>query len=353
MKENPQDNVYSMSLEEKLGHMLMVGFRGYELENGVFPETVLSGGIPAGYILFDKDVARGTDTRNIESPDQLRRLTDAIRKRTDAPVFIATDQEGGRVSRLSPQRGFSPIPSHQELGSLPVEETYHQSRKTASLLKSMGIDMNFAPCVDLGIAKNSAVIYGLGRCFSEEPLVVLRHAKAWLQGHKEEQVHAVLKHFPGHGSASGDTHKGIVDASSTWSEAELEPYKALIRGREADMVMISHLYIRQLDPLYPASLSEKIIGTLLREHLGFEGLVISDDLQMSAITDEFGISESIRRAITAGNDLLVFGNNLCYDPEIVSRFIHTVTGMIEKGEITEERIDASVVRILKAKKGFL
>jgi beta-N-acetylhexosaminidase len=162
-------------------------------------------------------------------------------------------------------------------------------------------------------------------------------------------VLTTLKHFPGHGSSRSDSHLGFTDVTDTWSATELEPYARIIAGGQVDAIMTAHVFNARLDAQYPATLSPATINGLLRTKLGFAGVVISDDMQMGAIVDHYGFETAIRKALEAGVDILVFGNNLEYDEEIVPRAIAVISHLVASGVLSEARINQSYQRIMRLK----
>ena len=162
-------------------------------------------------------------------------------------------------------------------------------------------------------------------------------------------IRCAAKHFPGQGSATGDTHLGIVDVTDVWTEQELEPFAALSDSGEADAILTAHIFNANLDPEHPATLSQPTVTGILREQLGFDKVVISDDLQMGAITDAYGYEEAVALAIEAGIDILLIANQIVYEADVVERTLDIVEGLVGSGRIDEARIQASVDRILRLK----
>lgn len=341
-------------LFKKIGQMLIMGFRGCTIENATHIKRLLSKGQLGGVILFIYDVASGDSGRNIESPTQLIRLIKSIKELSEVPPFIAIDEEGGQVSRLKSKAGFNEFRSHQQLGDTGnPEETYREALKIAYHLDELGFNLNFAPCVDLAINPDNPIIYKKERSFSEDPEVVFNHAKHFIRAHDEQNILTSPKHFPGHGSAIGDTHLGMVDVTRDWQEKELRPYQMLIEAGLARIVMASHIFHRKIDPSYPASLSQTFLISMLRIQIGFKGVIISDDLEMKAISQHFGFEEAIARAINAGVDILLLGNNLQYDPDLYSKVFNAFENLLDSGRITEERIDESYQRIVHLKETMI
>ncbi len=339
------------SLSIKIGQMLMVGFRGLDASSDPAFEKALRAGQIGGVVLFDYDVPAKLPVRNIESPEQVRRLTAELQRLAPIPLFIAIDQEGGRVCRLKPARGFPPTVSAAHLGKLDnADSTRQAAGTTAKLLKNLGINMNLAPVVDLNVNPENPVIGKLDRSFSSDPAMVARQARLVVDAFHRHGIIAVLKHFPGHGSSTTDTHKDFTDVTNTWSKTELEPYRSLKREGYDNPVMTAHVFNAHLDSLYPATLSKATIDGLLRQQLGFRGVVISDDMQMKAIADRYGLEQAIRLAINAGVDVLLFGNNVgAYDPKIAEKAHAIIRRLVDNDSISPERIDQSYRRIMALK----
>ena len=340
------------SLREKIGQMLLVGFRGAAPADCSLVVRDIREHHIGGVVLFDQDVADpALGRRNIHSPAQVRELLAFLQAQSRVPLFTAVDQEGGRVNRLKPDYGFPPSISHEELGRLDDErETHRHAATTADTLRAAGFNLNLAPVVDLDANPDNPIIRGKRRSFSADPGVVARHAAAFVRAHRERGVLTCEKHFPGHGSARGDTHLGLVDVTATWTERELEPFRTLAAAGLADMIMTAHVFNARLDPDRPATLSSKVVTGILRERLGFDGVVVSDDMEMRAISSRFGLEESVPAAVEAGIDLLCFGNNLTYDPDIASRAAAILERAVTSGRIPLSRINASHRRLLALKR---
>lgn len=338
------------SLDQKIGQMLLVGFRGTALTDTNHIVRDIKQYHLGGVILFDYDVPSKSSTRNIESPSQLKKLVQNLKDLADSPLIISIDQEGGKVARLKPQMGFPHTVSAAYLGQLDnADSTRHYARKTAEKLADIGINMNFAPVVDLNINPDNPIIGGLDRSFSADPKTVVKHASIYIKTLDKHGIGTVLKHFPGHGSSKNDSHLGVVDVTDTWSEKELIPYQKLIDKRLVDAIMTAHIFNQDIDPNLPATLSKPTITGLLRNQLGYKGIVISDDLMMGAIRNEYGLKTTIKNALKAGVDILTFGNNSIYDPEIVPKAHSIIKELVEEGTISEHRITSSYKRIMKLK----
>lgn len=345
-----------MTLREKIGQLLMIGFRGAQpADCGLIARDIRDHGI-GGVILFDLDMTSTIDSgkpgpRNIESPGQVRALLAHLQTQSKIPLLTSIDQEGGRVNRLKPTYGFPPSISHEELGRLnQPAETYRHAAVTAQTLADVGLNLNLAPVVDLDAHPDNPIIKGKGRSFSSDPEAVARHAAEFVKAHRAHRVLTCPKHFPGHGSATGDTHLGLVDVTATWSDRELIPFQRLIEQDLCDVIMSAHVFNAKLDPDRPATLSRRVITGILREKLGFRGLVVSDDMEMKAISTHYGLEISLPAAIEAGIDVLCLGNNLSYDPDITVKAVDILERAVHAGRLSPARIDESSERVLAAKR---
>ena len=341
-------------LRTEIAQMLMVGFRGTTLtkENHIYNDIkeLKIGGV----ILFEYDAPSHKRPRNISSRSQLKKLCSDLQALNDEKLLIAIDQEGGKVSRLKEKYGFPTFAGAKQMAaSGNTDSTTYWSSLTAKTLKQLGINLNFAPCTDVDMNPDCPIIGKLGRSFSSSPEEVARHAKAWITAHKKQSVLSCIKHFPGHGSSDSDTHLGIADVSETWSDKELIPYRRLIKDNVVDLVMTSHVYNSRLDKDWPATLSEKVINGQLRKRLGFKGVVVTDDLAMGAMMQEYSFDTILTRAILAGADILCLSNNGdTYDPEIAAKAIDIITEKVKDGTIPEKRIHESYDRIMALKKSL-
>lgn len=338
-----------MSLDEKIGQLILIGFRGQTLNES---ESILFDILKVkvgSVILFDYDAELKKRQRNIKNPAQLKKLSNDLQGISDIPLFISIDEEGGLVSRLKSRYGFSTKKSAEELGKGKAKKTYQQARKLAKELYENGINLNFAPVVDVNVNPTNPVIGGVRRSFSEDEDIVTLHASAFIKGQRDENVLSVLKHFPGHGSSDADSHLGMVDVTRSWEERELTPYSRLIRSGEVDFIMSAHVYQRDLDPDYPATLSQKILTGILRNKMSFKGVIISDDMNMGAIKDHFGQEEAIELALQAGVDILLFGNNIHYDKMTALKVKNTILGLIKNKKISVQQIHEKAKRVLELK----
>jgi len=344
--------MYENSLDVKIGQMLLVGFRGLKINhhNNPIVQDIRDYHL-GGILLFNYDVAQQSPVRNIQSPPQVKALIQALQSYSKIPLLVTIDYEGGKVNRLSEQYGFPPTVSHQYLGHQnDLALTRHAAHQMAKTLKEVGINLNYAPVVDVNTNPNNPIVAGKERSFSADPYQVAKHALEFIRSHHQENILCTLKHFPGHGSSRADSHLGMVDVTDTWSRDELIPYQQIIQAGEADAIMTAHVFNRSLDPQYPATLSKPTITGLLRGELGFNQVVFSDDMQMKAIANHYGLETAVQKVIEAGVDILVVGNNTGnFVPDIAKQMFTTIKNLVQNGTISEARIEESYQRILRLK----
>jgi beta-N-acetylhexosaminidase len=332
-------------LEVKIGQMIMLGFRGrYLTDESMIIRAVREQHI-GSIVLF---------RYNVESPGQLTALTAALQGASERPLLISVDHEGGLVNRFAGDFGFASNLSAQDLGSRnDLAATQTQNENIAARLAAFGINLNLAPVVDLNLNAGNPVIGRVARSFSADAAVVTAHARAVIESHHKNGVLCTLKHFPGHGSSRHDSHLGFVDVTESWQEVELAPYQDLIQADLCDAVMTAHIFNAKLDREYPATLSKPIITGILRERLGYDGVVISDDMQMQAISKQYEFEQAVQLAINAGVDILAIANNLAYAENWSERAIATIRTGVEQGTIPMERIDQSYRRVMRLKERLL
>ena len=350
IQSNPNTQSTQLSLDEAIGEMLLVGFRGTAVDEKSHIRRDIKDYYVGSVILFDYDAPTGSRGRNIKNANQVKTLCQQLRELSPT-LLIGIDQEGGRVSRLSTKYGFPAILSAQRCAELGYDTVRHYAHMTAEMLSDLGINLNFAPVADVNVNPNCPVIGKMERTFSADTGVVAKCCSIWIEEQRAQGVASCLKHFPGHGSATGDTHKGLVDVTKTWQRYELAPYRDL---SNIDMVMTAHVINRQLDPAgLPASLSPKITS-YLRDTLGFRGVIITDDLAMGAIVNEYTLEQTVRMALDAGADLLCLSNNggHGYDPEIVPKVVKIIKKLVDDGTVSPERIHQSAERVRALKRRF-
>jgi beta-N-acetylhexosaminidase len=320
------------SLRESISNMFIIGFEGYEVPNKLkeFIKTNSLGGV----ILFSK---------NIKDPKSLKLLTTSLQSLNQDNLLIGVDEEGGFVSRLGQKDGFKKSPKAIDVANSGEEFAKKIYKDMAIMLKNSGINLNFAPCVDLAINPKNRVIVKYGRSFSSDENEVIKYASIFMNEMQKERVGSVIKHFPGHGSSLKDSHDGFVDVSDSWSKRELIVFFKL----KPKAVMSAHIYNRHLDKDYPATLSKKTLD-ILRDN-GFNGVIVSDDLQMGAIRKNFDLNETLSLAINSGVDLLLFGNQLS-KPEDIEFLVSRVEELVKRGVIDKESIKKADIRIDKFKR---
>jgi beta-N-acetylhexosaminidase len=333
------------SLDIKIGQMILIGFPKPEVDPDVLRE--IREGKVGSIIIFEKNIP----AKN--SFSDLKKITWTYQKEAPIPLFICIDQEGGKVNRLKDKYGFPRSITADAMGRAnSLDSVRFYAEATASTLAGLGINVNFAPVVDLAVNPLNPVIVKHGRAFSNNEDSVILLAKEFILQHRKYGVLTSLKHFPGHGSSKDDTHLGIADVTQSWTDRELKPYEKLIKDGYADAVMTSHIVNRTLDKAgYPGTLSKDILNGILRERLNFNGLVFSDDMQMHAITKNFGLEEAIKMAINGGVDIMTFSNNIAgSDQRTVDKVHSIIRAMVQNGTIKQERIDESFRRIMLAKR---
>ncbi|MFI7523418.1 glycoside hydrolase family 3 N-terminal domain-containing protein [Micromonospora globbae] len=332
------------ALRRKIASLLVVGFRGDRVNRNDWIVGAIRAGL-GGVILFDRDLETKSE-RNIRSPQQVTALIKELKDASAGRLIVSIDQEGGRTARLNPSNGFPATRSEAEIGaenSPPA--TREWARGLVASLSRVGVNLNYAPVVDLNVNPESRAIGALDRSFSADPDVVVSNATVEIQAHRAAGVKTSLKHFPGIGSAAGNTDFEVVDVTATWRRVELEPFRRLIQTNRVDSILAAHVLVKQLDPNRPASLSRAVITDLLRGDLGWKGPVVSDDMQAVAITRRYGSVEAVHLALQAGVDLLVFANQQVYDPQIFDKTLDAVVELVRRGQLTEARIDESVARV--------
>lgn len=339
-------------LKREIGQMLMIGFRGTEAPADSYIAKTIKDLNIGGTILFDIDVPGGRAfPRNIVDPDQTKKLVSELKAYSDGPLLVAVDAEGGLVNRLKEKYGFIPVPSAQEMGAADdPAKTKETAESLSEELKGLGINVDFAPVADVNVNPENPVIGSLGRSFSSDPEKVAQQAEAFIDGLHENGVLSSVKHFPGHGSSTGDSHLGLTDVTDTWQESELVPYERIISDSKADMVMTAHILNRNIDPDYPATLSSHYIQEILRQKLGFQGVVVSDDMQMGAISENYGFKEAVVKAVNAGCDMLILSNNGSeYREDMPLEARDAIFEAVKDGTIAKERINEAYERIVGMK----
>ncbi|MEY4704602.1 MAG: Beta-N-acetylglucosaminidase [Nitrospirota bacterium] len=327
-----------MTFRDKIGQLFMVGFLG----TSVTPHlaSFIKEYKPGGVILF---------SRNLESVEQMVELTNDLQACSPhSPLLISIDQEGGRVSRLP--KGFTIFPPCDLLGRCnSTELAYAAAATIAKELRAVGVNMNMAPVLDVNSNPDNPVIGD--RAFGTTPDVVCELGLATAAGLQDNKIVACGKHFPGHGDTSVDSHKElpVVEASRERLEAiEFPPFRRAVEQGVASM-MTAHVLYRSLDNELPATLSPAIITDFLRRELRYDGVVLTDDLEMHAIIDHYGVEDASVRAVLAGCDVLL----ICQDRDREIAAFKAVERAVATGVISPERLDLSVARIARLKERFV
>jgi beta-N-acetylhexosaminidase len=345
-------NYKNIPIEVKIGQMLVVGFNGYEINDEV--KNYINHYHIGGVILFNRSLSGNTP--NIKDPAQVKKLTtDLQNEEKMVKLFISIDQEGGYVARLNEKNGFYKTKTAEELGKKKnTKATYLEAKKIATTLKEYGFNVNYAPNIDVNVNPKNPVIGKHERSFSADPKMVTKHALAYIKAHDDLGIITTIKHFPGHGSSTTDSHKEFVNITNTYKNYELDPFKDIIKSGYKGGVLTSHVMNTNIDKTYPASLSKIFLTDILRNKLGFDGVIFSDDFKMKAIEAQWSLEETLVQAINSGTDVLIYSNNLGeYNPKFVSEAVALIKKNIENGKISEDRINESYLRIMKLKKEML
>ena len=323
-----------MTLEEKIGQLMVVGFQSSEVDQHI--TKMIEDYHVGGVILYD---------RNMKNPKQVTDLTNKLQelatKKQPVPLIMSVDQEGGQIVRM--KEHVSPIPSQQELGKRgDPEEIYTTAKRTGEELAALGFNVNYAPVLDLSKTDS--------RSFGSDPEKVYQYGKQVIKGLSQSQVAGAVKHFPGNGRTDIDPH---VETSSVEADImdlennDIYPFKKMVETEDHDQffVMITHVKYPAYDKEKPASISPVIIQDLLRDQLGYTGLVVTDDLEMGAVSKYFTYEDLGREAVAAGVDLLL----VCHTFEYQDQVFKGVLKAVQSGELSQSRIDESVERILTYK----
>jgi len=348
-----------VSLREQIAQMLCFGFSGSLFSEATELQNWLQNQDGLGWLIaFDYDLQNKSYPKNIVSLEQIKKLNHDIKKfyhihhATKLPLKISVDVEGGKVDRLARCNGYQSSPSAFVMANMDSQQRAVIWQALAELLKDLGFDLNFAPVVDLNLSPGQGIFGPLQRCFSDKAHEVSQLAMEYINILKKNAIMACLKHFPGHGSASGDSHTGFVDVSASFQEQELIPYQQLItQPNLVAGIMTAHVINKHLDASgLPATLSKKILNGLLRDKLNYQGLIFSDDLQMHAIAKFFSRSEAIKLSIEAGADVIMFCNQLgnCEPGDIIDE----VEELVQNKSLDKDLITRAYQRIAAYKLAY-
>lgn len=327
-----EEQLDAMNLADKVGQMVMIGVHGKDINNDI--RFLLNEFHFGGVIFFD---------RNMENVEQVKKLANDIEKAANQkiPMLFALDEEGGAVVRG--KEFLPPAPSQESIGhDGNLDDAKYWAKYNVGLLKSIGVNINFAPVADVGSRDT--------RSFSDSTSVVVEFVEATVQGYEEENFLYTLKHFPGIGRSKIDPHQEVSNIEvdlDTLNAEDILPFKKIISGHDNTnfMIMVGHLKYDAIDPVNSASLSSIVMTKLLRNELGFKGVVITDDLEMGAIKNNVDLSTLGVRMIQAGGDIAL----VCHDYASQQIVYNSIFNAVKQGEISEERIDESVRRILRLK----
>jgi beta-N-acetylhexosaminidase len=338
--------IFGMSLEEKIGQLFMItpeALTGYATvtQAGEVTKSAFQKRPVGGIILFAK---------NIENPEQLQVMNQNLHnfsiERTGIPLWVGIDEEGGKVARIAGNPNFDveQFPSAKVMAERNEEEVFRQGESIGRYLSEYGFDVNFAPIADVVLEPENQVIGDRG--YGDNPKMVAKYAVAYINGLHEKNVLGCFKHFPGHGATVADSHDGSAETLASFDEmweSELMPFREGIENG-VQVIMVGHIGTPNIEESgsVPASLSHYMITEVLREKMQFEGVVITDAMNMGAISQHYTSAEAAVKAIEAGVDIVLM-------PADFESAFQGVYSAVEEGKITEERIDESVRRILKIK----
>lgn len=327
--------INSMTLDEKIGQLFVVAFEGKELNSNI--KDLIEKYKVGGVILFDGNVS------DIKQTVSLINNLKSVNSNNKYPLFISVDEEGGRVTRMPVE--FKRMPSSAGIGGTgKIEIAENAGNIIGESLKSLGYNVDFAPVLDIYSNPQNTIIKG--RAFGNDVNIVTKMGIAEMKALKKNDIVSVPKHFPGHGDTYIDSHVGLPIVHKSLSELknfEFKPFEEAINNG-ADAIMVGHIVLSKVDKNNPASLSKDVID-ILKKDLKFEGLVVSDDMTMGAITKNYNLEDSVLKSINAGVDLVLVCNG--FDNQVKS--INRVKEALSTGELTEERLNESVYKILKLK----
>ncbi|SOC25201.1 beta-N-acetylhexosaminidase [Ureibacillus xyleni] len=330
--------ISKMSVEEKIGQMILAGISGTTMDTNT---KSLIGKFHVGGIIFYEN--------NFETPTQTVQLVNQIKteNQSNLPLLLSTDQEGGRVTRLP--GGLVHFPTNKQIGKINNPEfSYKIGTFLGHELKEFGLNLNFAPVLDINSNPNNPVIGD--RSFWDNAEIVSNLGIQTMKGIASQNVIPTIKHFPGHGDTSVDSHLELPIVNKSLEELrelELIPFERAIR-EGADVVMVAHILLPELDKSQPASMSQAVMTDVLRKELGFTGVIITDDMTMGAITNHYDIGKAAVQSVKAGSDIILVG----HDYRNVEKVFTSLKTAVENGEISQQKVNQSVERIMALKKQY-
>ncbi|OPF51344.1 glycoside hydrolase family 3 [Clostridium baratii] len=341
---NPKDEILetisNMSLDEKIGQLVISGFYGTTLDENIL--KLIKENKISGVILFN---------RNVKDSNTLLSLNNSLKesnKNNKLPLFISVDEEGGSVTRMP--KDIKRLPTNKYIGSLNNKDlSYKVGEILGEQLSYFGFNMNFAPVLDINSNSNNPVIGD--RSFGNNKDIVASLGTSTMKGIQSKNIISVVKHFPGHGDTSVDSHVNLPVVNyniNRLNSFEFVPFKTAIQNG-ADAVMVGHILLPKIDNKYPSSMSYEIVTNILRKDLGFNGLVVSDDMTMGAITENYSIEEAAVKSINAGVDLLL----VCQKYENTENVLKALKEAVLNGRISKERLDNALYNIISIKKKYL
>lgn len=331
--------INEMTVDEKIGQLIISGFEGSSISDEV--KSLISDYKVSGFILF---------SRNIKSIEQTKQLLNELKyenSNNTYPLFLSVDEEGGRVKRMPSE--YITLPTALEVGKKDSEII---SRRFGEILgervKSLGFNLDFAPVLDIFSNSENTVIGD--RAFGKNAESVINNSIFVMEGIREKNIIPSAKHFPGHGDTSIDSHLSLPKVEKTLEELrlfELQPFEYAIENN-VEMIMIAHILYPYIDENYPSSMSSEIIDNILRDELGYSGVIISDDMTMGAIIENYTVEEATLQFLKAGGDISL----ICHGEQNTINAINGIKKAVERGEISKEKLDEKVYRILELKEDY-
>lgn len=337
-----------IDIYQKAEQMIILGFRGNTIEKSDI-SSILTQGNWGGVILFDYDTPTKTYGRNITARVDLKKFITSIQSQSRTPLFISLDEEGGKVSRLKSFPLFKTTNSALDMSGFSTKRIKDISLWRAKQIRAFGFNMNFAPVVD--ICYPGTVMYTQKRCFHTSGQEVTRITSIVSNALEIKKVVPVYKHYPGIGTGTLDTHHGFVDITQTYTKKDSEVFNRACSTTRYPTIMVSHVVDTSVDTL-PASLSKNHIQRLRTTDCK-QALVVSDDMDMKAITDTYTLSEILEKSINADINMLIFSNNMgTYNPKKAQEIKQTLKSLIDSGKISHAQIERSYTKIIEYKKAF-